>query len=63
MASAVGTLLGILVLGFIIGAPSTSLLMLFLGNLDLIDPSPGFWDCFPGGVILGLLVTPGGKTA
>jgi hypothetical protein len=56
-----GTLIGIMIVGFIVGAPSTILLMLFLGNLEQIDPSPGFWDCFPGGVILGLVISSPGK--
>jgi hypothetical protein len=62
MSSLLGTLIGLTVVGILLGSPATVLLMMFLGNLP-IHPSPGFWDCFPGGMLLGLIITSAGKSS
>lgn len=61
LATSVGTLLAAAVVAFVVAAPFAWLLMLFLGNLGV--ERAGFWECLPGGVLVGALVATGkGKT-
>lgn len=47
-------LIAVAIMAFLFAAPSTWLLMLFLGNLGL-DLS--FWGALPGGLIIGTLAS------
>lgn len=61
--SVLGSVIGLMIVGFIFAAPFTVLLMLFLSHFQQIQPSLGFWDCFPGGMLLGLLASTTGKSS
>lgn len=60
MASIIGSVLGLMIVGLFFAAPFTILLMMFLSHFP-IHPGLGFWDCLPGGMLLGLIASPTGK--